>query len=49
MAELESYGKWEFKERGDKYCSHPNTNLDTLLEIWREHVSFAKKNFATNN
>lgn len=38
MAELESSGQWQFIERGEKYCSHPNTNLDTLLEIWTYQV-----------
>ena len=34
MTQLESSGAWQLIERGEKYCSHPNTNLDTLLEIW---------------
>lgn len=34
MTALTKSGQWQFIERGDKYYPHPNSNLDTSLEIW---------------
>ncbi|MGD1705176.1 methyltransferase domain-containing protein [Dapis sp. BLCC M229] len=34
MTALESSSQWKFLERGQKYYSHPNTNSDTILEVW---------------
>ncbi|MDJ0556146.1 MAG: class I SAM-dependent methyltransferase [Microcoleaceae cyanobacterium MO_207.B10] len=38
MTALESSGKWQFLERGEKYYSHSNTNSDTILEVWMYQV-----------
>ncbi|MDY7008545.1 MAG: class I SAM-dependent methyltransferase [Cyanobacteriota bacterium] len=38
MTVLESSGQWQFLERGQKYYSHPNTNLDTILEVWTYQI-----------
>ncbi|NEQ39667.1 MAG: class I SAM-dependent methyltransferase [Okeania sp. SIO3I5] len=38
MTALESSSQWQFLERGEKYYSHPNTNSDTILEVWTYQV-----------
>ena len=38
MTVLESSGQWQFLERRQKYYSHPNTNSDTILEVWTYQI-----------
>ena len=39
MTGLESSGQWQLIELGEKYYPHPNTNLNTSLEIWTYQVN----------
>nr|WP_293097890.1 class I SAM-dependent methyltransferase [Okeania sp. SIO2F4] len=38
MTVLELSSQWQFLERGQKYFSLPNTNSDTILEVWTYQV-----------
>ena len=38
MTVLGLSSQWQFLERGQKYFSRPNTNSDTILEVWMYQV-----------